>query len=233
MPYHPPLPFTEAEAPPKSSILTGGIGLAALAGYVNVVVLGAFAVPVSHMSGAVSRLGIDIATSNSQDLVLIFLIIAGFLAGASVSGAIIGAPQLEPGRRYGIALIAEAAALAAATVLLSRGARAGVPAAALACGIQNGMASSYYGLIIRTTHVTGIVTDLGVLIGQRLRGTGVEAWKPLLLTGLLVGFLLGAVAGQWMVATYGPLALGLPAFAALTSGVAYVVWRSRKASAQG
>lgn len=227
MPYRTPHPPTDATGPARHLVLCGGIGLAAIAGYVNVVVLGAFAVPVSHMSGAVSRLGVDVATGNLQDVRLILLIIGGFLAGAALSGAIIGGHQLRPGRRYGVALMAEGLALSAAAALLRAGVPAGVPTAAIACGIQNGMASSYYGLIIRTTHVSGIVTDLGVLLGQRLRGTPIARWKPVLLAGVLVGFLLGGVAGQLMLGALGPTALAPAAGTAMLAGIGYFAWRTR------
>jgi uncharacterized membrane protein YoaK (UPF0700 family) len=42
--------------------------------------------------------------------------------------------------------------------------------ASAACGLQNAMVSTYSGAIIRTTHITGTVTDLGAMIGQYLRG---------------------------------------------------------------
>ena len=228
MPYKTSSASTSLERPSKHFVLGGGVGLSALAGYVNVVVLGVFAVPVSHMTGAISRLGIDLATGNSLDLSLILMIVLGFLVGAILSGAIIGGDKLEPGRRYGIALVVEGAALALATFLLVSNVRAGIPVAALACGVQNGMASSYYGLIIRTTHVTGIVTDLGVLIGQLFRGTRLEVWKLSLLAGLLCGFLIGCIAGQIMITTQGPLALGIPAGIAVLAGLGYFAWRSKK-----
>ncbi len=120
----------------------------------------------------------------------------------------------------------EAVALATATVLLRAGVSAGVPVAAFACGIQNGMASSYYGLIIRTTHVTGIVTDLGVILGQRIRGHPVEGWKPLLLAGLLIGFLLGGIAGQLMLTAFGPVSLGPAAVVTMAGGAGYFMWRT-------
>lgn len=228
MPYKTPDSSTPVESPARYLVLCGGVGLSALAGYVNVVVLGVFAVPVSHMTGAISRLGIDLATGNSVDLSLILMIVFGFLIGAILSGAIIGGHKLEPGRRYGIALVVEGIALALATFLLVSDSRAGIPVAALACGVQNGMASSYYGLIIRTTHVTGIVTDLGVLIGQLFRGTRPEMWKLLLLTGLLCGFLIGCITGQIMIAAQGSMALGFPAGIAVFAGLGYFVWRTMK-----
>ncbi|MEQ9570222.1 MAG: hypothetical protein RLN75_08550, partial [Longimicrobiales bacterium] len=68
MPYRSGDSFAAAALPFRRWIIGGGVGLAALAGYVNVIALGVFAVPVSHMSGAVSRLGIDVATGNAADL---------------------------------------------------------------------------------------------------------------------------------------------------------------------
>lgn len=227
------VPYVSPDQSPLDSagerrlIMVGGVGLTVLAGYVNVVVLGVFAVPVSHMTGAVSRLGIDLAQRNSADVGLVLLIILGFVCGAILSGTIIGGGRLLPGRRYGVALVAEGIALYTATGLLQAEVLAGVAVAAVACGIQNGMASSYYGLIIRTTHLTGIVTDLGVLIGQRLRGTRVETWKTVLLLSLVGGFLIGGVAGQLMYARQGPTALFVPASVAMICGVAYFLWRQR------
>ena len=48
---------------------------------------------------------------------------------------------------------------------------------------------------MRTTHITGLLTDLGQLIGMRLRGHPIEPWKittPLLLA---LAFALGAMGG--------------------------------------
>ena len=208
-------------------ILAGGVGLAALAGYVNVLALGVFAVPVSHMTGAVSRLGIDVATGNREDLWILVFIVLCFFLGAALSGAVIGGDQLIPGRRYGVTLVGEALALAGAAELLGNGGRGGVLLAALACGIQNGMASSYYGMIIRTTHVTGIVTDLGVLAGHRLRGHRVSSWQPILLLGLLFGFTGGAVAGQLALVWRGPEAMWAASGACLVTGLGYYGWRHR------
>lgn len=226
MPYKTPHLDSHTGSRERLLILAGGVCLTAMAGFVNVVVLGVFSVPVSHMTGAVSRLGMDLVDGNSSDLMVILMIVVGFLMGAVLSGAIIGRPRLEPGRRYGLALLAESAALGGAAYLLSSGTQAGIPVAAMACGIQNGMASSYYGLIIRTTHVTGTVTDLGFLLGQRLRGMPVEGWKIGLLTALLVGFLAGCVAGQVLLDASGPSALAYPAMAALVAGMGYFSWRS-------
>jgi uncharacterized membrane protein YoaK (UPF0700 family) len=67
--------------------------------------------------------------------------------------------------------------------------------AAWACGMQNALATRYRGLVLRTTHITGLLTDLGQLLGMRLRGHPIEPWKittPLLLA---LAFTLGSMGG--------------------------------------
>lgn len=204
-------------------VFVGAGLLAAIAGYVNVVMLGFFAVPVSHMSGAVSRLSGDIALMDMADLILISGIVAGFLAGAMLSGILIGAATLRAGRRYGGVLMLQGVMLAAATWLALDGIALAVPLAAMACGLQNAMASSYRGLVLRTTHVTGVVTDIGVLIGQHLRQKKIRIWKLWLLLTLLLSFFAGGVAGALMLQAIGMQALAIAALVCFAVGAVYVL----------
>lgn len=204
-------------------IIAGGMALASLAGYINVIVLGFFHVPISHMTGAASRIGIDIAFHDFPDLKVIAGIIGGFFLGAASSGFIIGETQLKPGRRYGVVLCIEGVILAVSTRLLLLGSNLGVPVASMACGLQNAMASSYYGLVIRTTHVTGIVTDLGIMAGHWLRGEYVRSWKVYLLLAVFSGFVAGGIVGGAVFAHVGLKALRYAAVACVTLGVAYSI----------
>ena len=62
MPYAPATPAVRrALQSERTWVALGSSLLAAIAGYVNVTLLDFFHVPVSHMSGAASRLSIDIA----------------------------------------------------------------------------------------------------------------------------------------------------------------------------
>lgn len=207
--------------PGRRWVFAGAALLSAIAGYVNVVMLGFFAVPVSHMSGAVSRLGMDMVGGDVADLMLIASIVAGFLLGALLSGVWIGAATLRAGRRYGAVLMLQGVMLAAATWLALQGVSVAVPIAAFVCGLQNAMASSYRGLVLRTTHVTGIVTDIGVLIGQRLRQKQVRLWKLMLLLTVLAGFFLGGWLGAVLFHHVGMHALWLAALVCFVSGGLY------------
>ena len=178
----------------NSWILFGGAYLAFVAGFVNTASLGYFHVPVSHMTGAITRLSIDTASLNFQDFLNIMYIVAGFLGGAVVSGAVIGSNSLRPSREYGWILGLEAASLVACVVFFNIDASSGLFFAAFACGLQNAMASTYLGLIIRTTHMTGIITDLGILIGHAVRHRRIKRWKIFFLSLVLFGFFAGGVA---------------------------------------
>ncbi len=211
------------------TIALGGFALALLAGYVNASVLSFYEIPVSHMSGAITRLGMDLGLGLSDELATLGSIIGSFFLGAILSGVIIGRDQLRPGYRYGVVLGLESLALVASAALLNAQRPSGIFCAALACGMQNAMASSYYGLIIRTTHMTGIVTDLGALIGHALRHRQVDRWKFLFLGLILGGFTSGALASvvlnRWSTEFFSGRLYLAAIFCALIA-VAQVMWTS-------
>ena len=64
-------------------------------------------------------------------------------------------------------------------------------------GLQNGMVVSFKGVVVRMTHMSGNITDLGVFIGYKLRGNKKEKF----ITGLIplvaiLSFTLGGVIGM-------------------------------------
>lgn len=224
MPYSYPQPIDRQVAPKLLRHLApGALALAATAGYVNSVVLGYFHTPVSHMTGAVSHLGLDLAGGALPDVTASLSIVLGFLGGAMLSGLLIGARKLSPGRRYGLALCLEGLLLTAATLLLSTRHRIGLPTVALACGLQNAMSSSYCGLAIRTTHVTGLVTDVGVMLGHWLRHRHVDWRKFRFLVLLFLAFGFGGFLGALADFELGSRALAVPAVGCTAAGL-IVVW---------
>src|SRR5690606_17478697 len=67
--------------------------------------------------------------------------------------------------------------------------------ASAACGLQNAMTSTYSGAMVRTTHVTGLFTDLGIMLGLKLRGQPADRRRILLYLILIGGFIGGGVLG--------------------------------------
>ncbi len=224
MPYsHPQKVDRQAVFRQVRHLLPGALVLAANAGFINAVVLGFFRTPVSHMTGAISHLGLDLASGREADALASGSIVLGFVSGAVLGGIIVGALKLVPGRRYGVAMLIEGGLLGAATAFFILKLRYGLPLVALACGLQNAMSSSYCGLMIRTTHVTGIVTDIGVLIGHWLRHRKIVAWKLWLLIALFAGFLGGGVAGAFVHHYLGFQALWIAAGGTFMAGLIYCI----------
>jgi uncharacterized membrane protein YoaK (UPF0700 family) len=206
-------------------VLSSASLLAALAGYINTIFLSLYLLPVSHLSGTLSRFSWDISKNDWSDLGQISGIIVGFLFGAMLSGFIIGNSTVQLGRRYGVVLVLEGLFLALSAWLLHMIPVLAVSLASLACGVQNGMASNYRGMIIRTTHVTGVVTDLGVLLGRWLRHRKVDTWQFALLTFTIFAFVLGGFAGAVMSRLFAENALWIAAGITVSVGAGYFAWR--------
>lgn len=201
--------------------------LAAVAGAVNAVaLLGLDHEAVSHVTGSAARLGLGAAGAMPAPLGRLALLVASFAAGAVLSGVLIPSSTLVFGRIYGVALLIEAALLALAVPLLQRGAFGGELLAAAACGLQNAMATTYSGAVVRTTHVTGVLTDLGLSLGHALRGGGFDVRRVTLHGTILFGFVAGAALGglgweRWRHAT-----LWVPAAVCAVAGSAYMALRT-------
>ena len=180
-------------------VLLGGCVLAFGASVVNVTFIFETGTSVSHLTGDLSRIAADLATNQGKlttDLLRVTAAAVGFVLGATLSGFLIHHPQLEIERPYGRMLSSMGLLLLAAGWLQPGHAVLAIGLAGFACGMQNALASRYRGVVLRTTHVTGIVTDLGIALGMRLRGHAIDRWKiqiPFLLT---VSFFVGAICGS-------------------------------------
>ena len=202
-------------------LLPGALVLTATAGFINTLSLGFFRTPVSHMTGAVSHLGLDVVARNTEDAVTSAGIIIGFISGAMIAGVVVGAWKLIPSRSYGVAMMIEGALLGLASYLLLHQHRLALPMVSMACGLQNAMTSSYCGLMIRTTHVTGLVTDIGVMLGHWVRHRQIDRWKLSFLTAIFFSFGVGGVLGALADAWVGPACLALMGCGCVLAGGLY------------
>lgn len=201
----------------------GGAALLALiAGMINVVgLLGVHHHGLTHVTGSASAMGLELAQGGLTAACRFGLLILAFVAGAVLSGVVVRNANLRLGRRYGVALMIESALLIAAALLLTRGLGGGEYLLSAAAGLQNAMASTYSGAIVRTTHVTGIFTDIGILIGHAVRGEPFEVRKLSLLLTIAAGFILGSVIGAWVFDAMGYATLWVPAVVTGLSGLVY------------
>jgi uncharacterized membrane protein YoaK (UPF0700 family) len=205
-------------------MLAGG-ALALVAGYIDGVFFSLADTPVTHMTGSAARLSADLATGVLDDAGRVMSLLAAFMLGAAVSGVVVGVQKLRMGRRYGVAMMIEGLILAAAALAFRDEPHLAALLAAAAAGLQNAMASTYAGLIVRTTHITGIATDIGFIAGRWLRHRHVEGWRFVLLLILMIGFILGAGLGTAAALRLHGHAIWPPAAAVFAAGATYFLWR--------
>ncbi|WP_203235159.1 YoaK family protein [Rariglobus hedericola] len=207
-------------------ILAGGFVLTCAAGSINAVgFLGMHHQAISHMSGTVTVLSNELATGQFSLAWYAVMVVLAFFTGSVLSAVIIRQSALKLGRRYGVALMLESVLLIVASRLLAHGDYMGECLAAMACGLQNAMATHYSGAIIRTTHVTGIITDLGIAVGLKFTGEPIEKRRTGLLLVLLAGFFTGGILGSWGYTLLGFDTLLFPAALTGVAGGGYFAYK--------
>jgi uncharacterized membrane protein YoaK (UPF0700 family) len=200
----------------------GGFSLTLIAGSVNAIgLLGFEHQAVSHLTGTSTLLGVRLTEGNWESVLHLVLVIASFVLGAAISGLIVQDATLKLGRRYGVVLLLESGLLFAAMWTLTNGLIVGHLLASAACGLQNAMVTTYSGASMRTTHVSGLFTDIGIALGHLLRGIPANTRRLQLQLVLIAGFILGGSLGAVTYRRYNYTALSVPAALALLLALIY------------
>ncbi len=197
----------------------GAFFLALIAGSINGIgLLGFKSQSVSHLSGTVTALGHAIANTDTLLILHLVTIALSFFSGAMVSGFFLKHTELNSDEPYDRLFIFEAGLLILAILPMVYNQLWGLYFIAMACGMQNAMVTRYSSAVIRTTHVTGIMTDLGLMAGAFFRGEKVPIRKMGLFIIILLGFLSGGVSSVVIFTHFGMYSLIIPAM--LCIGVA-------------
>jgi uncharacterized membrane protein YoaK (UPF0700 family) len=172
----------------------GAFMLAMNAGMINV--LGLICLlhqSVSHMTGNASLLAISLIEHDYASVLFLILVILSYVLGSSYSGYILGNSNFKLGRRYGLPLSLVTLFILICNFLIEDYLHYALLWACASMGIQNAMVSHYRGAIIRTTHLSGVLTDLGLALGYFFRGLKAEKKKIILHLLILFGFISGSV----------------------------------------
>lgn len=203
----------------------GAALLAFCAGYVNAVALSGFVNrSASHITGTVTQGACLFGQSDFRGGWAALVVVLAFFTGATLSGIIVKNEQLQIGRRYGVALLIESGLLFLSTALFCHGWFSGELVASGACGLQNALVATYSGSVIRTTHLTGILSDLGSAFGCFLAGRRVNRPQVKLHMSILLAFLIGAFAGSVIFHTIRYLSLLIPATVIAGAGISYMTY---------
>jgi uncharacterized membrane protein YoaK (UPF0700 family) len=207
----------------------GGAMLAAIAGAVNAVGFLSYAhQAVTHLTGTTTLVSLAISDRKIDELMHLCGVVSAFVFGAAFSGFLIQHSTLKLGRRYGAALLVESVLLACAAALMKSHGMLGSYFASAACGLQNAMAGTYSGALVRTTHLTGMFTDLGAALGHFARGIHVEWLRVRLCLTIIVSFTIGGVIGALMFGFLESDTLYVPAVLTGVVGLWYIAYAHRK-----
>jgi uncharacterized membrane protein YoaK (UPF0700 family) len=161
---------------------------------------------VAGITGGFTKVSIFIANNEYDEFWTNFYVICCFIFGGFISGIFIpNAKPLEISPEYGplFLLIGIILVVSALVTEYDGNERLLWCLLALANGIQNGMISMYSNNLIRSTHITGGSTDIGMFVGQMIRGNNSNIWKLLLIICLTLSFCCGAALSQPVIDIYG------------------------------
>ncbi|WP_111884365.1 YoaK family protein [Acinetobacter sp. CFCC 11171] len=203
-------------------IQLGAFFLAVNAGMINV--LGLVTIlhqSVSHMTGNVSMLAMAFIAWQPNTIIYLILVLLCYVLGSFYSGLILGNSHFSLTRRYGVPLSLVAFFIVLCWLLLPYFPRYALLWACVAMGVQNAMVSHYKGTIIRTTHLSGVLTDLGLALGYKARGLPVESKRVVLHLLILAGFIVGGILASWLYPYLKLNAFLIPAALSLVMSAVY------------
>jgi uncharacterized membrane protein YoaK (UPF0700 family) len=213
MPIHYVRSLTSAEERTHRSDRHLGFTLAFVAGAANAGAFLAVGIYTSHMTGLVSSIADHVVLGQLALAFAALAAVVSFLFGAITSALMINFARRRGLRsQYALPLLFEAILLLLFGLLgasLANMKGFFVPATvALLCfmmGLQNAVITKISGSVVRTTHLTGVITDLGIEIGKLLywNRSNHATEQPVLadrdrmkvLSLLIAFFLLGGVMG--------------------------------------
>lgn len=199
---------------------------------------------VSHVTGFATLFGVEIARNQIKTGLGILSVPLFFLLGAFMAGLLIDRP-IHHGRTPHVDWVMGLSALclfwaAGGGEMLWFGQFAGMVGLSetyallamvcLASGLQNGAITSSSGRSVRTTHLTGLTTDLGLGLARTLTFDlkktlfQQETRANFLRMGSILSFIFGSAVGAWVFLHLGFRGFVLPALIST-----YAAWHGRKA----
>merc|ERR1712137_132256 len=151
---------------------------------------------VAAFTGAYTNAGFQLAQGRLGEVWNIMSLVFAFIGGAFICGVLNPKAKpwtLGPPYAYGPGFLIGSVFLFAAGAVAEWYPQSGwyFYLAAAANGLQNGLSSTYSANLLRVCHLTGTSTDIGLILGQLVRGERANLWKLFVLVVLAVAFLLG------------------------------------------
>ncbi|GAA3990748.1 YoaK family protein [Mucilaginibacter dorajii] len=192
------------------------------AGFVNAAGFLGFAVLTTNVTGHVALFAERIALQDWKAARVIALWMFLFLAGAFVSGSIVSRIGRNQRFSYVVPILIEIIILLAVALLGYRYNHSLVAkeifagSLLFAMGLQNSLVSMVSGSVVRTTHLTGTFTDLGIELAQLLQKNADDRAALIsrvkLRSAIILFFMGGALGGAYLFRFIQFFSFFIPAF---------------------
>ncbi len=162
----------------------------------------------SHMSGIVSAMADNLATGKLNLVSTGVCAVFAFVSGALITTLLVRwARSHELDCEYALPLTVEAALLITfgltGHVFIGERLRGTIMLLCFTMGLQNAIITKISNAVIRTTHLTGMLTDIGIAVGALLNNAFKKVRAPMtaeraslqLLSSLVALFFIGGVTG--------------------------------------
>lgn len=190
------------------------------AGFINAAGFIAFAVLTTNVTGHAALLAVNIAEQNAHATRVVALWLILFLAGAFISGLYIKAVGRDRRLGYSVPILV-IIAIVGMVALFGQTYDKSTPeteffagSLLFAMGMQNALVSVVSGFVVRTTHLTGMFTDLGIDLSEAVltKGKLTQALKLRMLLRFIIitCFLSGGILGGFCFLHVGFAAFFIP-----------------------
>jgi hypothetical protein len=208
-------------SPQKKATILMGLLMAFNSGFVNGICLSGAATAngskqaVAAVTASWTNSAMGLASGNNGQFKFLSQVILSFMSGSAIAGYLTPRPKqfVLEGSPYATSFYAGAILLVLAGMKIGEmeSVKTGFLLAAMANGIQNSVTSTLTGNLCRSSHFTGITSEMGTFIGQILRGNKENMFKLQVFAGLAACFWLGGFTSFGAAKEFGNSALYISA----------------------
>ncbi|NMA13150.1 MAG: DUF1275 domain-containing protein [Chloroflexi bacterium] len=174
------------------------VSLMFVSGYLNSSSIVLYSYSISHHTGNMAQIAINFYINAPQEALRLLGVIAAYFLGGIVSGFLFYEHHVGFSKRFGAILIVDGILLIIIHYFVED-TFIKYMTISFIMGNQNAFLTRYKGMTTRISHITGYITDAAVFLGRIMRGSRsfVRPFWFILLK--ILGFLLGALAGVYLI----------------------------------
>lgn len=168
-----------------------------LGGYLNVTAIILFSRVVGGQTGNISKIAIAYVEGNFTMVLQLVAIAFTFMLGGFISGLLKPLDRIEMGKRYGLLFDGIGLIFILFSIMESSSAIF-LLYLVLVLGAKNGITLYCKGMVVKTTIITGTLTDIGITLSETFKDASLDKQKLAFHFLNLFCFLLGAALAAFI-----------------------------------